>query len=386
MNRRLRGVNSMTNIEDLRQRARRRLPRTIFDFVDGGSQDELSLRANRTDFQKLAFRPRVLTDVSMRDQTTTVLGETLTSPLIIAPTGLAGVLRRDGEALEARAAANAGIAYCLSMMSACSIEQVARATSRPFWFQVYLLRDRGINVRLIERARAVGCRVLVLTVDTKAQGPRERDIRNGFTVPPRVTARNALDFARRFGWLTDVALGPRITFGNLAGSLVGSDDIISVARFAAEQYDPSINWSDLEWCKSNWHGPVAVKGVLTTQDARLAIEHGADAVIVSNHGGRQLDGSPSAISMLPMIAEVCTGRAEVILDGGIRRGSDVLKALALGARACMAGRPFLYGLAADGEAGVTRAIDILRTEIDVDLALLGRGCARQLDASALAWM
>jgi len=376
----------MTNIEDLRQRARRRLPRTIFDFVDGGSQDELSLRANRTDFQKLAFRPRVLTDVSMRDQTTTVLGETLTSPLIIAPTGLAGVLRRDGEALEARAAANAGIAYCMSMMSACSIEQVARATSRPFWFQVYLLRDRGINVRLIERARAVGCRVLVLTVDTKAQGPRERDIRNGFTVPPRVTARNALDFARRFGWLTDVALGPRITFGNLAGSLVGSDDIISVARFAAEQYDPCINWSDLEWCKSNWHGPVAVKGVLTTEDARFAIEHGADAVIVSNHGGRQLDGSPSAISMLPMIAEVCAGRAEVILDGGIRRGSDVLKALALGARACMAGRPFLYGLAADGEAGVTRAIDILRNEIDVDLALLGRGCARQLDASALAWM
>jgi L-lactate dehydrogenase (cytochrome) len=376
----------MTNIEDLRQRARRRLPRTIFDFVDGGSQDELSLRANRTDFQKLAFLPRVLTDVSVRDQTTTVLGETLTSPLIIAPTGLAGVLRRDGEALEARAAANAGIASCISMMSACSIEQVARATSRPFWFQVYLLRDRGINVRLIERAQAVGCRVLVLTVDTKAQGPRERDIRNGFTVPPRVTIRNAFDFARRFGWLADVALGPRITFGNLAGSLVGSDDIISVARFAAEQYDPSINWSDLEWCKSIWHGPVAVKGVLTTEDARLALEHGADAVIVSNHGGRQLDGSPSAVSMLPMIAEVCAGRAEVILDGGIRRGSDVLKALALGARACMAGRPFLYGLATNGEAGVTRAIEILRTEIDVDLALLGRGGTRQLDASALAWM
>jgi L-lactate dehydrogenase (cytochrome) len=376
----------MINIEDLRQRARRRLPRTIFDFVDGGSQDERSLRANRTDLQKLAFLPRVLTDVSVRDQTTTVLGETLSSPLIVAPTGLAGVLRRNGEALEARAAASAGIAYCLSMMSACSIEQVARAASRPFWFQVYLLRDRNINERLIERARAVGCRVLVLTVDTKAQGPRERDIRNGFTVPPRVTARNLFDFARRVGWIADVALGPRITFGNLAGSLVGSDDIISVARFAAEQYDPSIDWSDLEWCKSIWHGPVAVKGVLTAEDARLAIEHGADAVIVSNHGGRQLDGSPSAISMLPTIAEVCAGRAEVILDGGVRRGSDVLKALALGARACMAGRPFLYGLAADGEAGVARAIEILKSEIDVDLALLGRNSARQLDASALAWM
>jgi isopentenyl diphosphate isomerase/L-lactate dehydrogenase-like FMN-dependent dehydrogenase len=376
----------MANIEDLRQRARRRLPRVIFDFIDGGSQDEYSLRANRTDFQRLALLPRVLTDVSVRDQSTTVLGEKLASPLIIAPTGLAGLLCRDGEALEARAAAHSGIPYCLSMMSACSIEQVAQATAQPFWFQIYLLRDRAINVSLMERARAAGCCVLVFTVDTKAQGPRERDIRNGFTVPPRITLRNVLDVVRHPRWLANVALGPRITFGNLAGSLVRSDDIISIARFAAEQYDPSVNWSDLAWCKSVWHGPIAVKGILTAEDARLAIEHGADAVIVSNHGGRQLDGAPSAISVLPMVAEACAGRAEVILDGGIRRGGDVLKALALGANACMAGRAFLYGLAADGESGVARAIEILRNEIDIDLALLGRGSVQELDRSALAWM
>ena len=369
----------------MRRYARRRLPRAIFDFVDGGAQDETSLRANREAFQRIALSPRVLRDVSKRDQSTTLLGETLSSPLIMAPTGMAGLLRRDGEATLALAAAEAGIGYCLSMMSACSIEEVMRVSHTPFWFQIYLLRDRSINLALMERARAIGCRVLVLTVDTKQQGPRERDIRNGLTVPPRITMRNILDLMRRPGWLADVAFGPRITFGNLAGELVGSKDIINVARFAAEQYDPSVTWDALEWCKTHWPGPIAVKGILTANDARGALERGADALIVSNHGGRQLDGTPAAIAALPAVVEAVAGRAEIVLDGGIRRGSDVLKALALGARACMGGRAFLYGLAADGEMGVRQAIVILRSEIDLGLALMGLNRLQELDRSALVW-
>jgi len=378
-------VIPIANIEDLRLRARRRLPTAIFDFVDGGAQDEDSLRANREQFRRIALSPRVLRDVSQRDQSTTLLGETLAAPLIMAPTGMAGLLRRGGEALQARAASAADIGYCLSMMSACTIEEVKRASGRPFWFQIYLLRDRAINRALMERARAAGCRVLVLTVDTKQQGLRERDVRNGFTVPPRITLRNALDVARRPGWLTDVALGRRITFANLAGELIGAEDIVSVARLAAEQYDPTVSWEAIEWCKAHWHGPIAVKGILTRDDARAALERGADALIVSNHGGRQLDGTPAAIAALPAVVDAVAGRAEVVLDSGIRRGTDVIKALALGARACMAGRAFLYGLAAEGEAGVRQAIAILKSEIDVGLTLMGTNSVRMLDRSALVW-
>jgi len=378
-------MRPVANIEDLRIRAQRRLPRAIFDFVDGGAQDEDSLRANREQFRRVALSPRVLRDVSKRDQSTTLLGETLGSPLIMAPTGMAGLLWRGGEALQARAAAEADIGYCLSMMSACSIEDVYRVSRKPFWFQIYLLRDRAINRVLMERARAVGCRVLVLTVDTKQQGLRERDVRNGFTVPPRITLANALDVARRPGWLAEVAFGPRITFANLAGKLIGADDIISVARLAAEQYDPSMGWDAIEWCKTNWPGPVAVKGILTREDARAALERGADALVVSNHGGRQLDGTAAAIAALPAIVDAVAGRAEILLDSGIRRGTDVLKALALGAHACMAGRAFLYGLAADGEDGVRQAIAILRSEIDLGLALMGVSSVHALDRSCLAW-
>jgi L-lactate dehydrogenase (cytochrome) len=378
-------VRPVANIEDLRIRARRRLPRAIFDFVDGGAQDEDSLRANREQFRRVALSPRVLRDVSKRDQSTTLLGETLGSPLIMAPTGMAGLLRRGGETLQARAAAEAEIGYCLSMMSARSIEDVHRACRTPFWFQIYLLRDRAINRVLMERARAVGCRVLVLTVDTKQQGLRERDVRNGFTVPPRITLANALDVARRPRWLADFAIGPRITFANLAGKLIGGDDIVSVARLAADQYDPSMGWEAIEWCKAHWPGPVVVKGILTREDARAALERGADALIVSNHGGRQLDGTAAAIAALPAIVDAVAGRAEIVLDSGIRRGTDVLKALALGARACMAGRAFLYGLAADGEAGVREAIAILRSEIDLGLALMGVSSVQALDRSCLAW-
>jgi len=371
-------------IEDLRAAARRRLPRAVFDFVDGGAQDEATLRANRADFARLTLMPRVLTDVSQRNLGVELFGRRLALPLIVAPTGLAGLLARRGEVAEARAAERAGIAYCLSQMAATSIEDIERATSQPFWFQTYLLKDRGINASLLQRAARAGCEVLVVTVDTKAQGPRDRDVRNGFTVPPRVTWRNAFDLARRVGWLCDVALGPRVTFANFAGSLVGSSDIISVARFAQDQYDPAVDWSQIDWCRGRWKGKLALKGILTPEDARLAVAHGVDALIISNHGGRQVDGAPSAIAALPLIAATVAGRAELILDGGVRRGTDVLKALALGARACMAGRPFLYGLAAGGEAGVTRAIEILRTELDVGLALLGRASVADLDETALA--
>jgi L-lactate dehydrogenase (cytochrome) len=375
--------DNLASIEDLRQRARRRLPRAIFDFIDGGSQDEVSLAANRRDFERFALMPRVLTDVSKRQLASTVLGERVAFPLIVAPTGLAGLLSRKGEVAEARAAEAAGIPYCLSQMAASSIEEVKAATRRSFWFQSYLVKDRSINEALIDRAASAGCKVLVITLDTKAQGPRERDMRNGFTVPPRVTWRNALDVLRRVHWLRDVAMGPRVTFANLAGSLVGSSDIISIARFAAEQYDFSVDWSHIDWCRARWNGRLALKGILTAEDARLAVEHGADAVIVSNHGGRQLDHSRSSIAALPAIVDAVGDRTEVILDGGVRRGGDILKALALGARACMAGRPFLYGLAAGGERGVTRAIDLLRNEVDNNLALLGRASVQDLDRSAI---
>jgi L-lactate dehydrogenase (cytochrome) len=376
---------TIASIEDLRVRARRRLPSAIFDFIDGGAHDETSLRANRRDFERLCLVPKVLTDVSSRDLSTTLLGEPVSMPLVVAPTGLAGLLSRKGEVSEARAAEAAGIPYCLSQMAASSIEEVDQATKRPFWFQSYLLRDRSINEALMERAAKAGCRVLVVTVDTKAQGPRERDIRNGFTVPPRVTWRNALDVARRLRWVGNVAFGPRVTFANLAGSVVGSGDIISIARFAAEQYDFTMDWSHFEWCRAKWKGKLAIKGILTVEDARRATHHGADAIIVSNHGGRQLDGAPSPLSVLPDIADAVSDRAEIILDGGVRRGSDVLKALALGANACMAGRPFLYGLAADGERGVRKAIDLFRNELDNNLALLGRPVARELDRTCLKW-
>jgi L-lactate dehydrogenase (cytochrome) len=372
-------------IEDLRHVARRRLPRIIFDFVDGGAQDERTLHANRSDFERVALAPRVLTDVSQRDASTTLLGQDIALPLIIAPTGLAGLLWRKGELALARAAEQAGIPCCLSQMAACAIEEVAQATAAPFWFQTYLLKDRGINAALLQRAARAGCQVLVVTVDTKTQGARDRDVRNGFTVPPRPTLRNLLDMARRLHWLRGVAFGRRVTFANLAGSLVGADDIISIARFAAEQYDFTVAWRDLDWCRTRWQGKLAIKGVLAPEDARRAVEHGADALIVSNHGGRQVDGVPSALAALPAVVDAVRGRAEVILDGGVRRGGDVLKALALGARACMAGRPFLYGLAAAGERGVAQAIALFASEIDNNLALLGRPSARALDRTALRW-
>jgi isopentenyl diphosphate isomerase/L-lactate dehydrogenase-like FMN-dependent dehydrogenase len=371
------------NIDDLRDAARRRLPKVMFEFIDGGAQDEITLRANREDFQKWRFRTRVLTDVSKRDQSITLFGQHCDSPLILAPTGLAGLFSRRGELAAARAAEKYGVPYCLSTMATCTIEEITRETAPPKWFQLYVLRDRGLTKAFIDRARAAHCTALVLTVDTKVQGPRERDMRNGFTVPPRFSAATLLDFARHYGWLFDVALGPKVTFKNFVGTGVASNDAITITQFIAGQYDLSVNWRDVEWFKANWGGPVVLKGILTAEDAKTAIDHGADGVIVSNHGGRQLDGAISAVHALPAIADAVGDKLEIVLDGGIRRGADVVRARALGAKACMIGRAWLYGLAAGGQAGVERALEILRDEIDTALTLLGRPTWADVDRNSL---
>jgi isopentenyl diphosphate isomerase/L-lactate dehydrogenase-like FMN-dependent dehydrogenase len=371
------------NIDDLRDAARRRLPKVMFEFIDGGAQDEITLRANREDFQKWRFRTRVLTDVSKRDQSITLFGQHCDSPLILAPTGLAGLFSRRGELAAARAAEKYGVPYCLSTMATCTIEEITRETAPPKWFQLYVLRDRGLTKAFIDRARAAHCTALVLTVDTKVQGPRERDMRNGFTVPPRFSAATLLDFARHYGWLFDVALGPKVTFKNFVGTGVASNDAITITQFIAGQYDLSVNWRDVEWFKANWGGPVVLKGILTAEDAKTAIDHGADGVIVSNHGGRQLDGAISAVHALPAIADAVGNKLEIVLDGGIRRGADVVRARALGAKACMIGRAWLYGLAAGGQAGVERALEILRDEIDTALTLLGRPTWADVDRNSL---
>ncbi len=368
-------------IEDLRRIARRRLPRMVFDYVDGGAFDELTLRANRADFERLRFRPRVLVDVSERDLSVSLFGNRLALPLVLAPIGLAGLVARRGEIQAARAAEASGIPFCLSTASVCSIEEVRSATVKPFWFQLYMGKDRELARALIDRAHAAGCSVLAFTVDVPLAGQRERDLRNGFTVPPRITAANAFDTARRWRWARDVLLGSRITLGNVPHS--PREGFLPLARLMLRNQDASKTWREFEWVRSLWSGPLLVKGVLTVEDARLAVEHGADGVVVSNHGGRQLDGAPSSISALPAIVEAVAGRAVILLDGGIRRGQDVLKALALGAQACLIGRAFVYGLAAGGEAGVRRAIEILAGEMDTTLALLGRRSVAELDGSAL---
>ncbi|MCC7372042.1 MAG: alpha-hydroxy-acid oxidizing protein [Chloroflexi bacterium] len=371
------------NIDDFRAAARRRLPRALFDYIDGGSDDERTLRANQADFARYTFRPRVLIDVSARDQATTVLGQRISSPLILAPTGFTGVFWPNAEIAAARAAAKAGVIFTLSTMSINSLEEVAAASSGPRWFQLYVWRDRAIVQGLIERAQAAGYSALVITVDTPVLGHREKDVRNGLTLPPRITPGNVLDTLPRLSWLKGLLTHPRPTFGNFVGTAGVEQDAVSLAGYTTRQFSPSITWSDLAWFRSVWSGPLAIKGVLDAEDARLAVEHGLDAVIVSNHGGRQLDSVPSPISVLPEIVDAVQGRAEVILDGGIRRGTDVVKALALGATACMMGKAFNYAVSAAGQPGAERAIAILQAEIDRTLALIGRPTLADLDRSAV---
>ena len=359
------------NTDDLRKLAMRRIPRAIFDYADGGAYDERTLRRNSADLDAMTFRQRVMVDVSKISLATSFLGTPVSMPLGIGPTGLAGLFHADGEILGARAAAACGIPFCLSTMSICSIEDVRAATKQPFWFQQYLMKDRGFNQELIDRAAAAQCSALMLTLDLQVQGERRRDPRNGLTIPPRLTLRNAIDVATKPTWALKVLFGKRRTFGNLVGRIGGSSGINTLSEWIATQFDASADWHDVDWVRSRWPGKLILKGVLDAEDARLGLKAGADAIVVSNHGGRQLDGAPSTISVLREIAEAIDGRCEVMFDGGIRSGQDIAKALALGARGTLIGKSYLYALSAAGEAGVTKAIEIMRNELRVTLALTG---------------
>jgi L-lactate dehydrogenase (cytochrome) len=359
------------SIQDLRELARRRIPRAIFDYADGGAYEERTLRRNSDDLDAMTFRQRVMVDVSKISLATSFLGAPVSMPLAIGPTGLAGLFHADGEILGARAAAACGIPFCLSTMSICSIEDVRAATQQPFWFQQYLMKDRGFNQELIDRAAAAQCSALMLTLDLQVIGERRRDPRNGLTIPPKLSLRNALEIAGKPGWALKVLFGKRRTFGNLIGHIGGSSGINTLAQWTATQFDASANWRDVEWVRSRWPGKLILKGVLDAEDARLGVAAGADAIVVSNHGGRQLDGAPSTISVLQEIVEAIGGRCEVMFDGGVRSGQDIAKALALGARGALIGKSFLFALAAAGEAGVTKAIEIMRNELRVTLALTG---------------
>ncbi|HEY3224240.1 MAG TPA: alpha-hydroxy acid oxidase [Pseudolabrys sp.] len=364
-------MKTVTCIEDLREVARRKVPKAFFDYVDSGSYNEETLRANRADLETIKLRQRVMVDVSERSLATTVIGQKISAPFALAPIGLCGMQHGDGEILAAQAAEEAGIPFTLSTMSICSIEQVAEGTSRPFWFQLYVIRDRGFSRDILSRASAVKCNTLVLTVDLQVLGQRHRDIRNGMTVPPEMRLGNIIDIARKPRWALSILKSKSKTFGNLAGHLEGMEDITSLAQWTNSQFDPALNWKDVEWIKKVWPGKIIIKGILDVEDARTAVKLGADAIVVSNHGGRQLDGAPSSISALPAIAQAVGSDTEVLFDGGIRTGADLLRALALGGRACLIGRAYVYGLGAGGKAGVAKAIDILQKELSVAMALTG---------------
>jgi L-lactate dehydrogenase (cytochrome) len=365
------GMSLILSNADLRELARRRIPRAIFDYAAGGSYEERTLGRNAADLDALTFRQRVMVDVSAVSLASTMAGAAVSMPLAIGPTGLAGLFHADGEILGARAAAACGIPFCLSTMSICSIEDVRQATGQPFWFQQYLMKDRGFNQELIDRAAAAQCSALMLTLDLQVIGERRRDPRNGLTIPPRLTLRNAWDIASKPRWATRVLFGKHRTFGNLVGRIGGSSGIRTLAEWTATQFDASANWRDVAWVRERWKGKLILKGVLDAEDARFAVDSGADAIVVSNHGGRQLDGAPSTISVLREIADTVAGRCEVLFDGGIRSGQDIAKALALGAHGALIGKSFLFALAAAGEAGVTKAIEMMRNELRVTLALTG---------------
>jgi L-lactate dehydrogenase (cytochrome) len=361
----------MACIEDMRRAARRRVPKMFFEYADHGSYAEETLRANRTDLERIKLRQRVLVDVAQRDLSTTILGERAALPMMLAPIGLCGMQWGDGEILACRAAQAAGIPFCLSTMSICAIEDVAAAVDKPFWFQLYVMKDRGFVRALIERAIAAKCSALVLTVDLQVLGQRHCDLRNGMTVPPEPKLRNLIDIATKPAWAVSVLRGKRKTFGNLSGHVRGMENVRSLSQWIAGQFDPALNWADVEWIRSIWPGKLVLKGVLDVEDARLAAKTGAAALIVSNHGGRQLDGAKSSISALPRIVDAVGAEIEIMFDGGIRSGQDMMRALALGARSCMIGRAYLYGLGAGGAEGVARAIEILKKELDVTMALTG---------------
>ena len=376
-------LSKMTCIEDLRQRAQRRVPRMFYDYAASGSWTESTYRANEDDFQRLKFRQRVAVDIGSRSLASTMVGTPVAMPVALAPTGLTGMQHADGEILAAQAAEQFGVPFTLSTMSICSIEDIKAHTSSPFWFQLYVMRDRDYMERLINRAKAAGCSALMLTLDLQVMGQRHKDIRNGLSTPPTPTLVNLLNLAGKPHWCWSMARTSRRTFGNIVGHAKGVSDVSSLAAWTAEQFDPHLNWSDIEWIKKLWNGKLILKGVMDADDARFAVDSGADALIVSNHGGRQLDGAPSSIAALPHIVEAVGKDIEVWLDGGIRSGQDVLRAIALGASGTLIGRAFLYGLGAAGRAGVMRSLEIVAKELDISMAFCGRTNILDVDRSIL---
>ncbi|MFO1301458.1 MAG: alpha-hydroxy acid oxidase [Burkholderiaceae bacterium] len=373
----------ITCIEDLRLLARRRVPKMFYEYADSGAWTESTYRANETDFAPIRLRQRVAVDIDNRSLVSTMVGQPVSMPIALAPVGLTGMQHADGEILAARAAAKAGVPFTLSTMSICSIEDVAGNTDAPFWFQLYVMRDRDFITRLIERARAAQCSALVLTLDLQVMGQRHKDIRNGLSAPPKPTLANLMNLATKPRWCLGMLRTKRRTFRNIAGHAKGVDDLSSLSSWTNQQFDPALDWDDVKWVRDQWKGKLILKGILDAEDVEPAVASGADALIVSNHGGRQLDGALSAIRALPAIVEAARGRIEVHLDSGIRSGQDVIKALALGARGVYVGRAFVYGLGAMGEAGVAMALAILRKELDITMGFCGLRDVKKVDRSIL---
>ncbi len=365
-------IAPMTCVADFQRLAQRRVPRMFYDYADSGSWTQSTYHANESDFARLKFRQRVAVDIETRSLRTHLLGQPVAMPLALAPTGLTGMQWADGEILAARAAEQFGIPFTLSTMSICSLEDIALHTTQPFWFQLYVMRDRDFIRRLIDRARAAGCSALMLTLDLQVLGQRHKDIINGLSTPPRPTLRNLINLVTKPRWCMNMLGTPRRSFGNIVGHARGVDDLSSLSSWTAEQFDPSLNWSDIEWIKKHWGGPLILKGIMDAADVPMAIDSGADALVVSNHGGRQLDGAPSSISVLPAIVAAAGDKIEVWMDGGVRSGQDVLRARALGARGVLAGRAFLYALGAMGEEGVRQCLTLLAKELDISMAFCGR--------------
>ena len=361
-------LSKITCIEDLRVLAKRRVPRMFYDYADSGSWTEGTYRANEADFQKILLRQRVAINMEGRSTATTMIGQPVSMPVALAPTGLTGMQHADGEIAAARAAKAFGVPFTLSTMSICSIEDVAQHAGPGFWFQLYVMRDRDFIERLIDRAKAAGCGALVITLDLQILGQRHKDIKNGLSTPPKPTLANLINLATKPRWIMGMAGTPRRQFGNIHGHVKGVTDMSNLGAWTADQFDPRLNWGDVEWIKNRWGGKVIIKGIMEPEDARLAVDSGADALIVSNHGGRQLDGAPSAIEALPAIVDAVGQNIEVHMDSGIRSGQDVLKAWALGARGTYIGRAFLWGLGAAGEAGVAKALQIIHKELDLTMA------------------
>lgn len=381
-----RRLSTAASVADYRRLARRRLPRGVFDYVDGGAEDELSLRRNREAFRRLEFRPRVLCDVSAVDTSTTLLGRRLPVPVVLAPTGFTRIATSGGELDVARAAARAGLPYALSTMATRSIEEVAGVSGGPKWFQVYVWRDRGLVKDMLARAAAAGFEAIVLTVDTAVLGRRERDVRNGFTLPPKIGLGTLIDGALHPRWTWDFVRAEPITFANVTGTTVADgSSAVTLADYINGQFDPSLSWRDLDWLRAEWDGPIVLKGVQTVDDAMLAASAGIEAIALSNHGGRQLDGAPPPLELVSEVADAVADRAEVICDGGVRRGSDIVKAIALGARACMIGRAYLYGLAAAGERGVDGVLSILAADVRRTMALSGHKSVAELGRHLVRW-